>query len=422
MNFKITRRKIDNNLYITIIENEKFRHNRLTVNFIEELSEQNVCANAFISQMLKHGGTENKDFCQLNLKLNDLYGAELTSGISKYGKYQVADVSVISLDDEYALSDNEEILKKSAEILCSAAFNSMIKSESFTEGFFKNEQTYLIDTIKSAINDKQFYALFKCKEQLCKGEPYSISEYGKICDAEQLTIYKIREGYERLLEKSRIEIMFVGKSYSFSVEDIIKTKLPKRNAEELELNNKVNIRNITNILIAKENMQLSQEKLVMGFDFSEVVSEIERNSIRLFAYIFGNSPDTGLFTAIREKLKLCYYCGASADIMSGTMLVECGIDSENHQKAVSEILKEFKKYQRNGITEEELYEAKLALIGEITEVKNFINMTEDWYINQIISCQMNSPDEQIENINKIDTKDVLNAIRKLKYVSLFALD
>ncbi len=264
--------------------------------------------------------------------------------------------------------------------------------------------------------------MFKCKKQICAGESYGISEYGEVSKAENMTLEKVRGNYRRLLKNAKIEIMFVGREYSDCVEIKLKKYLPKKRQANIVLNNEIKERNIHKIISSKESMELSQEKLVMGFDFSAVKTEKEKNCIRIFAYIFGNSSNTGLFIAIREKLNLCYYCSASADIMSGIMLVECGIEKENHDKTTYEILKEFKKYQKEGITEEELSEGKLAIIGEISEVKNFINMTEDWYMNQIMDCKMYSPDEQIKNIEAITAEDVFDAVKKIKYVSVFALN
>ena len=86
-------------------------------------------------------------------------------------------------------------------------------------------------------------------------------------------------------------------------------------------------------------MDLAQSKLVLGLrvDGDETDYE-ELRPIRVMTALYGGTPFSRLFNNVREKLSLCYYCAARYDGATGLMMVDCGIESENKQKAQDEIL------------------------------------------------------------------------------------
>lgn len=421
MNTKKKRIMLNNGASITYIENPKFNHNRLTINFITEINKDDAALNAVTAMLLKLGSGDYPNMTKLNRKLNELYGAVLSSDISLYGKYQVIDISIIAMDDKFSMESESNILKQCADLLCSVVFNPILFTEFFTDEMLQNEKNILEEIIKSEINDKQTYALYKCKQQICSGEPFGISKYGYLEDLERMGREEIRKAYKKLIEYSRIEVVFVGNSYDSYITDIIKESLNFPRHFSTKVDCKFFVRNFEKIISEKENIKLNQERLVMGFDFTQITTENEKNSLRLFSYLFGNSSNSKLFKSIREEKQLCYYCAAHIDTMAGLLLVECVTDKHNHEEAVSEILKQLDICREGGITDDEINEAKLALVNEIYEVEDFVDLSEDWYTNQIITGKMHTPQNQIDNLNSLTKDDIVSAVKKLRFFSVFGL-
>ena len=406
---------------ITYIENSKFKHNRLTFNFITEINSKDATLNAVTSMLLKLGSMDYPNMTKLNRKLNELYGATLSSDVSLYGKYQVVDVSIISLDNKFAMENNVNITKECADLLCSIVFNPIIFTKLFTKEMLENEKDILKEIIKSEINDKQTYALYRCKKQICRDEPYGINKYGYLEDLPKINCEDIKSAYKKLLQYSRIEIVFVGNSYDSYITDTVKNKLNFTRNFSTKIDCNLQERRIDKPILEKEYLNLNQERLVVGFDFSKIKNENEKNSIRLFCYLFGNSTNGKLFRNLREEKQLCYYCASHIDTMTGIMLVECTTDSCNHNQIVEEILKQVNLCCDGNISDDEINEAKLSLINEIYEVEDFVDLSEDWYTNQIITGKMHTPANQINNLNSISKEDIISAVKKLRFSSVFKL-
>lgn len=60
-----------------------------------------------------------------------------------------------------------------------------------------------------------------------------------------------------------------------------------------------------------------------------------------------------LFVNVREKESLCYYCSARYDVYKGTMLIDCGVEPENTERAKQAILEQVSLLQAGSFTEQE---------------------------------------------------------------------
>ena len=121
MNNTLRRRRIGEEVYFSSVTDPKFKHNRISVNYILPLEKETVSANALIPFLLRKGSRECPDFTLLNQKLYSLYGATLSADVSKYGGYQVLDVSISGLDDKFTL-DGEAMVAQCAGLLAGLAF------------------------------------------------------------------------------------------------------------------------------------------------------------------------------------------------------------------------------------------------------------------------------------------------------------
>lgn len=102
-------------------------------------------------------------------KLSSLYGADLTSSLSKHGESQVIKISVSGLDDRYSL-DDVSIAKELSELLCSVIFEPNVKNNAFIESELEQERRQLLDVIDSEFNEKRIYAMGQLIKHMCKDE------------------------------------------------------------------------------------------------------------------------------------------------------------------------------------------------------------------------------------------------------------
>lgn len=416
---KITTLPINEGINFRYICNEKFKHNRITINFILESEREKATVNALLPFILRQGSEIFPNFTMLNQKLCELYGAYLSADVSKFGAYQVLDLSIISIDNRFAL-DKTDILKECCKLLNSLIFKPILNTEYFTDNILVNEKQFLIDTIYSEINDKQTYALIQCKDYMCANEPFSVKRYGYIDEVPSITKENLQSAFNEILHTAQIEIMFVGSGNPNEVYEYFLNNFPLMGRECKKCNNSI-IREKSEVKYINEQIEMSQSKLVLGFKLLGEISEKEMNSISFFTSIFGEVPSSKLFKSIREKLEICYYCSAQLDKSAKIMFVDCGIDKSNKDVAVKEIVNQLELCQKGNITQNELDDLKTSTKNIVGEINDSIDSLEDWYMLRILEGELISPEDRLNKYSELTVEDIVKASQKISLDTVYFL-
>lgn len=143
--------------------------------------------------------------------------------------------------------------------------------------------------------------------------------------------------------------------------------------------------------------------------------------MRLMTALFGGTPFSKLFLNVRERLSLCYYCAARLDRIKGIVLVDCGVETENIEKARKEILAQLTSLQNGEFTDEELENTKLSLINSMKTVGDSPSYVEVWYLSQICYSTQNTPQDEIDLENKVTRDEVIAAAKQVKLDTVYVL-
>ena len=73
------------------------------------------------------------------------------------------------------------------------------------------EKQNLIDQIKSRINDKRRYALYRLTEEMCREEAYSIDELGIPEVIEKITSEELLAHHKELLQHAQVLVTCIGR-------------------------------------------------------------------------------------------------------------------------------------------------------------------------------------------------------------------
>ncbi|MBI2632980.1 MAG: insulinase family protein [Parcubacteria group bacterium] len=119
------------------------------------------------------------------------------------------------------------------------------------------------------------------------------------------------------------------------------------------------------MIIKKETMK--EIELGIGFRAPDIHQEREQYAMKLFSIIFGGTMSSRLFNEIREKRGLCYsiHSGCQAYYDVGIFSIIAGVNREKISEALRAIDDEIKKVAREGITDNELSQAKSYLESQI---------------------------------------------------------
>ena len=326
MNF-INRNEIANGVYFTNIKDSRFKTMKISVNIVVPLSVETASENALVGGLLVRSCKKYPDFTVLSKKLSSLYGADLTSSLSKHGESQVIKISVSGLDDRYSL-DDVSIAKELSELLCSVIFEPNVKDGAFIESELEQERRQLLDVIDSEFNEKRIYAMGQLIKHMCKDEVFGIKRYGTAEKIKAATAESLCKAWQNLLKSAKFEILYIGDSPADKAKEVFAKAFANIERNVVASSTDV-VKNVSKEKHITEEMELSQSKLVMGFRTQISAGDEEAVAERLMCAVLGGTASSKLFNNVREKQSLCYYCSSSYDSIKGIMYINSGFEGEN---------------------------------------------------------------------------------------------
>lgn len=411
--------EIGKNVKLTLIPESKFKTNLISVYIQRKLDRNEVTKNALLPGILKSGCNKYKTLGQLTDREEELYGSYLHAGASKRGESQVLGFSILSVNEKYL---DEKILGQCIEFLNEIINNPLVIDGGFNEEYLNIEKEILKDSIMSIINDKGNYAMKRTNEIMFEGEPYSINGKGYIEDLDNIDRVSLYEHYKEVLKTSPIEIMIEGEFEESEVVELIKEKFQFDRGNIIDIPKEEYYKEVDEVKEVKENMDIAQGKLVMGYRCNvDYLDEEKYYSLLLGSRILGGGADSKLFINVREKESLCYTIYSTIQKSKSTMMVCSGIEAQNYEKTVNLVKEQVQKLKDGDITESEISNAKIAFINSLNSLNDEIGRISDFYFSQSISKNKSDLDQIKNMINKSTTEDIVEAVKNIELDTIYFL-
>ena len=411
--------EIGKNVKLTLIPESKFKTNLISVYIQRKLDRNEVTKNALLPGILKSGCNKYKTLGQLTDREEELYGSYLHAGASKRGESKVLGFSILSVNEKYL---DEKILGQCIEFLNEIINNPLVIDGGFNEEYLNIEKEILKDSIMSIINDKGNYAMKRTNEIMFEGEPYSINGKGYIEDLDTIDRVGLYEHYKEVLKTSPIEIMIEGEFEETEVVELIKEKFQFDRGNIIDIPKEEYYKEVDEVKEVKENMDIAQGKLVMGYRCNvDYLDEEKYYSLLLGSRILGGGADSKLFINVREKESLCYTIYSTIQKSKSTMMVCSGIEAQNYEKTVNLVKEQVQKLKDGDITESEISNAKIAFINSLNSLNDEIGRISDFYFSQSISKNKSDLDQIKNMINKSTKEDIVEAVKNIELDTIYFL-
>ncbi len=403
--------------FTSIIDN-RFKRGRIGAALIVPLERKNAAANALLSCVLTRSCKKYPDFTALSRKLEGLYSAALYPSVRRIGDYQAVMLSVSGIEDQYTIN-GEKISAELAELLCSILLEPNIVDGYFCEEDVEQERRQLIENIDGEFNDKRIYAINRCFEVMCAGEPFSIGRYGRREDVEALTKEDIYNAWQSLLQKARIEFTMLGSTPPDAVYERFKAyfqdKPRKTDSSSMIVDRVDEVKRIV------ETQDVAQSKLVMGFRCRYPENGKECITSTLMSAVLGGTPTSKLFLNVREKQSLCYYCASRVDNEKAIMMIDSGVETENIEKAEKAILEQLHELIKGNITDEEINSAKLVLKNALISSLDNLAAMQAYHIGQIHRKDGLTPTEASRLVDTVTKEEIIAFAQSIKLDTVFSL-
>lgn len=401
------------------IVDPKFKTNTINVRFILPISKERSAGYALAASLLTTSCKKYPSVTLLNRKMNRLYGGSANVSITKLGDYQVITMSFAALCNCYAL-ENEDILGELMDI----AENCLLYPNIEDKGFSKNEYAIkskdLIDTIEAEINDKRDYTLKKCISIAYKNELSAFSSYGQKEDVLKLTPQSTYDAYKELLNTSAIEIFLISPKSEPSVADKFKKIFASTHRE--------NAMTLPSFIMPSpikskpaeftETLPVTQCKMAMAFktDCDQIYT------MMLLNMLYGATSFSLLFSNVREKLSLCYYCLSSYSETKQTLIVDCGVLKSNIETAKAEIIKQLDNIANGKFSDELLDNTRMSAYNSIKTLGSTPSSYVRWYFTNIIRNENISVENAIDKFKAVTREQIMEAAASLKLDTVYILE
>ncbi len=409
-----------NDITARVIPCEKFTSNYLSFQFAVPLKKETVAKYALLSSVMQRGCVAYPTQEAISMRLEELYGADLALTNAQTGEIQILSFAIDMLDDRFSL-DGESITDGAIALLREVLVAPYLENGAFSAEYVEREKANLIDNIRAAINNKNSYALKRCREIMCAGEAYSLSLQGTEDEVAAITPQELYAAYEQLLREAKIMVFYLGKTKAETVLDAVSQVTASfTDRAPLALDTEV-ILQASEVKRVVESVNAVQGKLTMGFRLGTSNRMRSAAEIMLMNAIFGSSTVSKLFMNVREKLSLCYYCSSMVDSFKGVLYVYSGVENENAEKAEKEILLQLAEMQAGHITDEEFACAKQHMRGYYRSIADSPVAMGNWYKNRAFIGDSRSPEDEMALLETITVEQIVEMSKGITLDTVYFL-
>lgn len=412
--------RIKEGVTLHCIPSDKFTSDSLSVHFIVPIREETATAYSLLPRVLKRGSADYPTQELINKRLEELYAASVTMGVSKLCECEDLFVSVNMLDNRFSF-DGIDITAGTLALAESLLFSPLLEDGGFSADIVAREKRLHKDRIRSQINNKSNYAAIRAREIMCENEPYRVSVLGREEEVDKITPASLYQDYLHILSAARVDVIYVGKMDSDTVKQLLHGFFDRLAPRSFTDVGEVLVDSVKKLRRVTETVAAKQGNLVLGFRTPAKTHE-DLCAMQLFEMIYGASPVSKLFMNVREKLSLCYHCSARADRYKGVMLVTAGIENKNADLAESEILKQLDEIREGNITDLEIACAKEAIYDILRTIPDSQIMMESWCLQHARRESEETPAALMEEIKALTREDVVRVARKISLDTVYFLE
>lgn len=418
MDYSLKNEKIADGVRLLAVETNGFKTACVSVSFVMDLGDR-ASLYALVPSVLTRSSAEYPDLRSIEKKLANLYGADIVADVTKTGEHQIIKIGIDCIDDRFAL-DGESVSRECCELLFELIFNPRLVDGAFELETVLSEKRMLLQRLAAESSDKKLYAKRRCEEMMFSEELYGINRLGTVETAEAITPQTLYEAYNELLRNSEITVCTSGGDFSCAREMLCENlKNIKRNVVK---NNTLFVEKADIVNHGKDSENLKQGKLVMGFRMGMTDESDNYAARRIAVDIFGGTPSSKLFTVVREKMSLCYYCSARMLRHKGIMFVQCGIETRDAQKAENAILEQLDAVRNGDFTDEEIAAAVRALEDGFKGVADSPEALDGWFTSQIITGDYLYPEDYINKFKSVTREQIIEAANGITLDTVFMLE
>ena len=391
---------------------DRFKQGCMSIQFVCPMKREEASLNALLPAVLLRGTAVHPDLRAITERLDDLYGASVSTMVRRVGDYQTVGVYAGFISDRYALP-GDRVLEPMGGFLREILLEPALEDGVFRQDYVNSEAKNLISTLESERNDKRAYCAAQMLKNMCKGDSYGIPRLGYKESVAAITAQSLYTHYQKILREYPVQVFYVGAADGETVAELVKRIFTGLEREPFALPEQTPFFDCGGS-DGVEEMEITQGKLSMGF-VTEITNRDPRfAAMQLLNAIFGSGMTSKLFMNVREKMSLCYAIGSAYYGSKGIMTVSAGIDCDKEPLVRGEVLRQLDACKNGEITSAELEAAREAVLSSLRGVHDSPGAIEGYYATGALSGQTWDPETYMARIKAVTMEDVVAAAATVK--------
>lgn len=415
-----TQKTLKNGINIYVHSTPKFKTTTFCMFIHQNLARETATKTALIPFVLKRGSKSFPTSRKMNLFLEELYGTSMGGDILKRGEIQIMQFFMETVNHNYI--DDKSILIKGLTAFKDMILDPLVEDGGFKEDYVNQEKEILKRNIESLYNDKFNYAIERCFQEMCKDEAFSIYKYGNVEDLELIDNKILYNYYKECISHCPIDFFVLGDVDEEEITDLIEDIFSFERKEITQVNPDFVSKFIEKPNYVEEKQDVNQGKLTMGFRTNTRYSDRDYYSLMVYNGILGGGTHSKLFQNVREKASLAYYAFSRLEKNKGLMLISCGIEFDDKDRAIDIINQQLEDIRKGNITDYEFDSTIKSLVNSYKEAADSPSMIISLYLDSIINGTQRTTEDIIENLYKVSKADVINVAEKICLDTVFFLN
>ncbi|MBI2914343.1 MAG: insulinase family protein [Firmicutes bacterium] len=394
--------------------------------FFRKALDDETTLSALTPFVLRRGTRSMPTTQALARRLEELYGARLSADVAKIGETQAVETFLEVLAERFAVNGTGSLLEAAVKTLAEVVFEPVLEQGVFKPSYVEQEKEILRRRLEGIINNKRQYAILRCIEEMCQGEPFAIHRYGKVEDLPEITPGNLFDHYGRILSGAPMDLFVMGAVEPEEMEDLFSSTLPTSHpAERAAL-----APGVTGVprtgpagtpRTVEEEQEVNQGVLAMGFRTGVRYPDDEYPALCVQNGILGGFPHSKLFVNVREKASLAYFAYSRLEPTKGVMIVSAGIDPGKYERAVSIIQDQLDALTKGDISDYELEATKKALVSGLRTAEDDPSRVIDSYQTGLVNGRIRPFEEMASDISRVGREEVVEVSKRLRLDTVYFL-
>lgn len=410
-----------NGLTVHTIETQKYKTNGIVLKLKAPLNEEDITVRSLLPHVMEAGTKSYPTAAKLRGQLEELFGATLSSEISKKGEHHIITFRM-DIANEKFLSSDTPLLEEGIKLLSEVLLHPNLENGQFSLKVVDQEKRSLKQRIQAIYDDKIRFANMRLVEEMCKHEPYRLNAYGKLEEVDALTGEDLYKAYMKMLNQDEMDLYFIGDLEESQALELTEKyfKIPETREHP---DNKVNVMQYVPEKEREiiEEQDVKQGKLHIGYRTNVNYADKDYFALQVFNGLFGGFSHSKLFINVREKASLAYYAASRIESHKGLIFVMSGIEPKEYEKALSIIREQMTEMKEGNFSEDEIGQTKAVLRNQFLEMMDTSHGFIEMLYNNVIAGVTRTPAEWLSSIEEVTKEDIVRVGTKIHFDTVYFL-